>query len=448
MQPRNITFYEYRGYIGTHGVLSTRKADLGLTEHQLRLLSAASKTIVPGKRIFDISESDIQARSFVGVIRIPGAQIEILPKLLAGGPNNSNPEDDYLLRNLMFMLSYTNVLDSSDTGLSNMSGDFGTFIEIYITIFANRLSQYLLRRGIPRQYVDREENLRNIRGCINFAKHSRANFIDQSRVYCQFSEFSENNTISKALKYTAVSLLRLTTRSSTQLSLHRCIGLLDGVIPEFISPDVLERSVHERRDSNFNALLSLTKFFLKKLRPDFGSTTSTEVFGIVFDMNELFEEFVYQVLRKNAQDLGIDVKSQKKRRLVSFEKDIGKDWQPRSLFDTYTDIHITFPGTPLPDLIVDTKYKFVGEGNHYGVANPDVYQVLAYRQIYSSPQQIPNVALIYPEADMAVHKAFRVSESDSVFYVRTLNLSRDLRSNIVDLVNDLKHLVQTCRDAG
>ncbi|WP_157678728.1 5-methylcytosine restriction system specificity protein McrC [Bdellovibrio bacteriovorus] len=118
------------------------------------------------------------------------------------------------------------------------------------------------------------------------------------------------------------------------------------------------------------------------------------------------------------------------------------EWVPRSLFDTFTDIHIKSKSGS--EFILDTKYKIINDTkNHYGISNQDAYQVLAYRQIHHSGVAAPSVALLYPKSNVHIRKEFQVNGSDATFIAATIDLSCDLRANLPSLVNDLSKIIQS-----
>lgn len=439
---RELRFYEYGGFRDSLGNETDSLSASSLSSDEIQYLRALSETISPGKQIFDISASKIRANSMVGVISFNGIHIEILPKLLRNNQSHPNKVDNSILQNLMFMLSFTNGIEITDSGVGALAQNSDSFIEAYIAIFANRLSRHLIRFGCPKAYVEKSDNLNTVRGKISFAKHSSQNAFDQSRVYCDFAEFTENNGLSQAFKFVALSLIQLTRSSSTLSILNRCVGLLDGVEANYVSSNDIDRLAIGKREPNFVALVNLAKMFLKKLRPEFSGHRKGKVFTLLFDMNELFEEFIYQVLKRNESRLGIQVAAQKKRRLVTAERDFlnNGQWVDRSLFDTYTDIFVK------PDsgvgFIIDTKYKIVHSGkSHYGIGNQDAYQVLAYRQIHKSEAVEPSVALLYPRSGEDLKKEFRVNGSNTTFMAWTVDISVDLRTNMNFLIENLRELI-------
>jgi len=436
---KELKFYEYGGLQDSLRGEITSISEFPLNTSEFQYLRSISESVVPGKKVFDISASSIRATSMVGVISFGGVHIEILPKLL-----RSQNSDNSIIKNLMFMLSYTNSMDISDSGIGSLGQNHDSFIEAYISTFASRLSKHLIRFGSPKSYVEKSENLNTVKGKISFVKHSSVNYFDQSKVFCDYSDFTEDNPLSRALKFVAQSLRHLSKNSNSLIALDRCIGLLDGVKAEYVSGTDLDRCALSKREPNFIALINLTKLFLKKLRPEFCGQKKNKVFTLLFDMNELFEEFIFQILKRNESSFNVHVQAQKKKRLVNAEKDFlnGGVWnEKKNLFDTYTDISVT-PKDGRRSFIIDTKYKLIHSGkSHYGISNQDAYQILAYRQIHRTESSEPAIALLYPKYKEDLQKEFRVNGSENTFMAWTIDISIDLKSSMPLVIQNLEHLI-------
>ena len=446
MHQRSITFYEYRGFRTPAGAITDSIHELPVDPEELAALRRLSSQLIPGTSIFEITNESIRARSIVGVFSFADLRIEVLPKLLAPAGGGHAPGDNDIVRNLMFMLTYTNALDTWDTDLATLGAADGDFIESYIGSFARRLSTHLERYGVPKRYVETEGNLHFIKGRIDWGRSVAINSFDQSRSYCAFSEFSEENSVARAFKFVAAALSALTRVSHHDRMLQRCVGLLDGVQARYVEPSVLGRSQHGKRDTNFLGLIQLTKLFLSRLRPDFAPGVE-KVFSLMFDMNKLFEEFIFQALHRNDSQLGITVTPQKKQPLVEAVRELlpSGEWQARSHFDTYSDIKVQFDDGS-PPLIIDTKYKLIGEGRHFGISTSDAYQILAYQQIHKSRTENPNVLLLYPRFEVALKKAFQVSSSDATFAVATVDLSQDLQVSFSEFLDELAGILGAVSD--
>jgi len=181
--------------------------------------------------------------------------------------------------------------------------------------------------------------------------------------------------------------------------------------------------------------------FLAKLR-----ATSTpgkdSTFAILFDMNKLFEEFVFELLKKNMKPLCIqELVPQKRKTLITGYKDIGEtSKRPAKIKSTYADLCILFKSGI--SLIIDTKYKLIKEMNDDSVnlSNNDIYQILAYRLIHTHNNTPPYGALLYPQNESPIEKEYFVGEKEKSFYVFTIDLSKNLQSEEMQIVKSLQSI--------
>ena len=125
-----------------------------------------------------VTRHGIKTKSWVGVIIYKNLHLEILPKLISADINNDNKISDeersIILKNLIFMLSYTKNLDIKTNDNAKLSTEKNSFIEILIREFANSLFESL-KRLTPKRYVREEENLNYLKGKIKFSENIRYN---------------------------------------------------------------------------------------------------------------------------------------------------------------------------------------------------------------------------------------------------------------------------------
>ena len=119
-----ILFYEYE---------TKNFDDLNIKDYQKKFLKSLSDSLVPNKSIFTYSSNTISATSIVGMISFDNVQIEILPKLLR---RRGEVDGNCIIKNLMFMLSYTNQLEISDSSISSMASslaslDHSSFLHLF-----------------------------------------------------------------------------------------------------------------------------------------------------------------------------------------------------------------------------------------------------------------------------------------------------------------------------
>jgi 5-methylcytosine-specific restriction enzyme subunit McrC len=439
---KRLTFFEYDGFIGADDQRTDDRLDhSGLSQNELKHLDWFSRRYANGESVFQITQSSIRAQQFVGTVCIGNKELQVLPKLLR---KRETHEQTQILKNLFFILEYVNQIEGIDSGAQRLGENTGSFIEIYVNIFANRLLRLLLKNP-PKFYVTEYENLKCVRGKIALTEHIKQNFVDQSKIFCEFDEFTMNNIFNQTFRFVSNQLLHLTQVGETRKLLTRVIGLLSDIDDRVISYDSIKNLVVPHRAKDLNAVFSLAKLFLRYLSADVYTGRANSV-AVLFDMNELFENFVFHILNRNCKQLGLSkVHFQKGKRLVHGVREIGaSDFDNKSLFNTFQDIVLDFDSGKR--LVIDTKYKLIGDKrSHFGIANTDVYQMLAYKELNSN-EEGATIALIYPENEEKMGLEFKINSLNDVrFSASTINLSCDLSAGVQPLVDEFYTLFKNLK---
>lgn len=422
---KSISLYEYD---------STPLEEL-FSKDEIDYLDKLSGRLIPNKKVFDVTRTHIRPNSIVGSFSVGNKHIEILPKLLKHGSSDSKKT---IVQNLMHMLSYTHKIEAYDASIANLDSYNDSFLEAYIRIFSVRLLK-LLTKQIPRRYIKREENLNYVKGKIYFKEHLKSNYANQAKIYCIYDDFSHDNLISQTFKFVCKQLIHKTSNIDTYKKLKKSLNLLCEVSDRHITNIDVSTIQISRANSEFLYVFNLAKMFLSHMSST-SSNGKNEVSSILFDMNELFEEYVYQLIRRNSDYLGINkVHLQKGRRLVQAIRPFGENWKKGSQFNTHTDIFIEFKNGK--NLIIDTKYKLLDTDKpHWNIKNADVYQILTYKLLHSKGNDFPETALLYPQNKEQLGQEFKLSNMNHSFYAFTICLSNNLKLNEFRIINELNSI--------
>ena len=150
-----------------------------------------------------------------------------------------------------------------------------------------------------------------------------------------------------------------------------------------------DRVFLDRTNIMWATLLKFARLLLGR-RFQTTSTGRQQGFSLLFEMNTLFEEYIGRTLRRALGGSGFDVRLQAPR-YYALTEDNGK-----GRFSTRPDIVISRNAEHL--LIVDTKRKRLTgpiDDPQRGVGQADVYQMMAYAQVYGCRRLI----LLYPHHD-------------------------------------------------
>lgn len=155
--------------------------------------------------------------------------------------------------------------------------------------------------------------------------------------------------------------------------------------------------------------------FVEKTSVDL-SKNKFENITLVWDMNKLFEEFIFELIKRKIPERSPI--AQKTKRLLRSTQETRRD--------TKVDILVQHP-----QVIIDTKYKKFT--NFDDISSADIYQVTTYCTLYGYKKAI----LLYPQYDDIEpdETGFYINNTENNYQIdfRTI----DLKSN--DLKNDLKN---------
>ena len=264
-----------------------------------------------------------------------------------------------------------------------------------------------LSRQVPHSYETREENLATIKGKILFAQNIRHNFGNLAQTYCQFDEFTSDNLLNQTLKFVSHALQKLTGVSQTRQKLLKINAVYDEVTLRPITYAQTQKIILNRNQAIFKEPLELAQMFLQNSTISLHNHTFTNL-AILFDMNKLFEEFVYVALKRTYPKWNI--KAQNTKLIIASINNI-----PNTDYTIRPDIIVN------GNTIIDTKYKIIDLPNKRP-SESDIYQMLAYSKFYG----IKNIILCYPKYHQNYNRATALEDKNCSITLLTLDLHQKL----------------------
>jgi 5-methylcytosine-specific restriction enzyme subunit McrC len=294
--------------------------------------------------------------------------------------------DDYLFRihpkvpigNIFRMLEYAYHLKSFQflQGGTNIESIEDLF-EHLVSILAKRVLDRA-RKGLYRDYLKRQEDLKYIRGKVMLMQSCRAIAKGGTRIECEYQEHTADLMDNQILAWTLYQLPRFALkRHDVRQQVRQAHHALAGAVA--ISPvsiqDCIARLYH-RLNEDYRPLHSLCRFFLEQCGP---SLTIGDHFMQPFTLHmpNLFESFVAEWLRSN-MDSGMHISPQYKATL---------DDDGRFLFRI--DLVLVDAKTEKILAVMDTKYK-----REPRPSEEDIKDIVAYAARMKTACGI----LIYPSA--------------------------------------------------
>ncbi|MGE6759403.1 McrC family protein [Corallococcus interemptor] len=326
---------------------------------------------------------------WVGVMQIPGLQLEILPKTDESASQDGDRETRDIRSNLMEMLLRGGLGAVRARGVADLALKRGNLHDQLVDAFLER-TLFELRRGLDRGYATEEGNLATLRGKLVLSRHVAKNAAQKTRFYCRHDVLTEATQISVRLKQ---ACRVLAARALPVVGLVKCqqvLALLDDV------PDLPFRHrepdpVFTRQNERFADIYGFACMLLEGQAPD-ARSGEVETFSLLFNMEQVFERYISTFLSSEVMPrfAGASLYPQAKGHRLSLYRDRQEAvlrMAPDLLF-----VHET-AGTK-KTLIVDTKWKRLSEEECGRPSRPDLYQLYAYLHRYNCQRAY----LLYPKA--------------------------------------------------
>ena len=324
----------------------------------------------------------LQAQNYVGVIQTKdGTTIEILPKIKNATTEKSK---DILIK----MLKTLKNSPFKNLSVANLKSSKIPLFEIFISMFLEELT-VLVRNGIKSDYIIKEENLKFLKGKLKISEQIKYNTIHKERFFVQYEEFISNRVENRLIKTTLQFLYNKSKLNKNQQRIREFLFVFDEIeISHNIKTDFSKIKLN-RQMKDYEQVLLWCKTFL--FENSFSPYKGNDIaFALLFDMNLLFESFVYSYLKKSSNFQ--DIKSQDRTHHLAYENGIGR-------FRLKPDIVINGG-----KIIADTKWKILSEDKAYnGVLQDDMYQLYAYGTKYDNCEKI---YLIYPFDELIIKNSY------------------------------------------
>ena len=370
------------------------------TARRLLLLSerATRQLRVPQPVLARTTRPSLRAGQVVGVVAVPGASVEILPKI--------DRPDGAVRKALVHMLSVAYGLPVADNELAPLAAQDETLLEFLVGVFADRLLT-AVRRGLPHRYRLRQDDLPLLRGKLDISRQIARHLVRSDLLACKFDELSVDTPLNRVLKAAVVRLGAVTRHAANARRLAELSARLEFVGE---SHDPLREPVTlDRTNIAFHRLYAWSRLFLSGT---WQSTTTGANAGValLFPMNDLFETFVGRVMKAVLAPGATRLQPTGRYALT------GRD---QSMFALRPDIIVD------DDIVIDTKWKQLNPDDRVvGVEQSDVYQTLAYAHAYEARR----VVLLYPWHPglpaPGIYRRWRIAATSIAFDIATVDIGQ------------------------
>lgn len=339
-----------------------------------------------GARFFSVGRQRLTFRQYVGVLQIGALTLEILPKL------SQNEETSIVQwqRGLLGMLHVCYGLKLFSVSTAAQRTQASALLEVFLDRFLSEV-EALVHEGLVARYRHTEANLKALRGRLDFAQHINQNHIHRERFWTIHEVYDHDHLGHQVLK-AALSFMRDTVKRASFLTrIHALLLSFEKVQDRIVLETDWEALPKTRQTVRYEMAWTLARMILAHHQPVF-SPGKAQVLALLFDMNQVFEQYIFHRLRQAA--------SQQLSPHIQVQRQISRPfWASHTL---RPDLLVTIEqeGQPLR-WVLDTKWKTLKHGRP---DDADLRQIYAYNLHFGAAQGM----LIYPkeQASLSVNHPF------------------------------------------
>lgn len=361
----------------------------------------------------------VSATSWIGVVRLRDVELRVEPKY-AGG-------DLGVLR----MLDYASGLPALHTydAVRTLHTEGRSLVDLLGWLLAERTSR-VVRAGLLADYVDREEDLRVIRGRLRILDQVRHHHGRIDVLECAYSEHETDILENRILAGALAAAARVCTDEEVLSRVRRLRPLLEEAADaRGLDPESARQELdYNRRNEHYRGAHEIAWLFLSRSGvDDVFAGGRTDSYAFLLDMNQLFEDFVTRLLRDALEPAGTRVLAQRRDRTI-VENELTNRPYSAIIPDILLDDRGSYGRVRLP---VDAKYKLYDQRR---VDPSDVYQAFfyayAYHRIHDAAHGVPAALLLYPSAKGGTHVALKVRRADGAATARIRVVGIDIPAAI------------------
>jgi 5-methylcytosine-specific restriction enzyme subunit McrC len=331
---------------------------------------------------FDVFTRDrhgIKAAGAVGMVQVGSANIEILPKITR--KRDPDQEDATFLFDLLTAAGFLpRIFTQPASTSSQITGAF----EIFIRWFSSRLL-IKLREGIPRRYSEKTDVLTTLKGKPLLNRIATRTPGSEHLIPVRYAPLQLDNELAQLILSTTNHLLSITRSSQNRTSLSHCAEMLHGVRAMPLTTDLLSRIYLTRLESKWQELVQFAAAILRGMWPTPTTSGRISAFGILFTLDDLFENLLRRILQKILvnEKIRIVLKPWNLHLLRSLDNgQYALKLRPDYLFIEGKDSQNQV-------LVGDAKWKRLKPSSRsFGLQASDIYQIATYMDRYESSRSI------------------------------------------------------------
>lgn len=325
----------------------------------------------PDTPFFELIPYGVRFKQYVGAIQIGKTTIEVLPKVGKSG------NEDTWQKVLLDMLKICHLLTAKQTGDAHLKLKSNSILDLYFEMYILELEN-LLHKGLIKKYKPNSGQQKALKGALQFSKHLSKNIVHKERFYLNYTKYTKNHLLHQIL----FEALKVVSHISSNPMLKDRIGRIQLLFPEVTSlktnKNHFTKIANSRKHKPYEKAISIAELILLNYRPDIKSG-NRDLLALMFDMNMLWEEYVFRLLKKIHS---------KEYRILSQQKKLF--WHKNQKIKP--DI-VMVEKSSNQTFVIDTKWKVLQKNRP---SDDDLKQMYVYNHHWSAYKSI----LLYPKSKL------------------------------------------------
>lgn len=304
------------------------------------------------------------------------------------------------INNIYFMLVYAwDVLTEKDIVPVEIPKNYNA-IEFFAKVLISG-TEYLLKRGLDRDYSQNNDELRGVKGKIDFSSSLNKQSFFNAKCYCSFDEFTYDILHNQIINSTLRNILRLDQiRADLRSEIHRVIRPFADIKQIKLSNEIFNKVKLNRNNHYYKLPISICKLINNNLmiNEKTGKATFKNFEEDEKQMASLFENFIRNFYKKELPKKFINSKVSVSRKKIDWKIDSEITDEAKGLLPSmWTDISINIDNY---NFIIDTKYyKSTLKEHRFGqlkLSSTNLYQLFTYLKNSNDLENNIKGILLYP----------------------------------------------------
>ena len=337
------------------------------------------------QKIFETINQEIKTGNVIGFLGCNQERLTISSRF-------SDKYNDYFLHYLLQKVLNIN-LTSLDVGLSPED----KLYQLLVYLFPKYL-QAALRKGLYKEYQRFFHNDSHVKGAVDVGNHLKKNLPFTGNIAYTTREFAYDNPLMQLIRHT-IEYIKTQKSFGVMLDNNReTIAEVTRVTSAYKLADCAKfiriNKTKPLRHAYFREYRKLQELCLMILNREKNGLGYQEqkIHGIIFDVSQLWEEYVYTLLPKGF----LHPRNKEKKGGILVFSD-GK----RKVYPDFYDRE--------RKIVLDAKYKKL-EDTEKGINREDLFQLISYSYILEAE----NAGLIFPSIEQSVNREIGKVEGHGV----------------------------------